>query len=168
MSSVGESPSRVGVISSYLTHEYALQLYRVLIGVLFIASSIPKIMDFDNTVLSITAYDIFPYTFSTVLAYLLITAELTIAVSMLAGVKIAWGAALNCFLMIVFIFGIGQAWMRGISLDCGCFGVSTPADVPELTPWTDYALIIVRDIGLLTMGVLLVKHSGKMRWLALR
>ena len=137
----------------------------MIIAIVFLAAAIPKAIHFDNTVLSITQYDIFEYTASTALAYLLITAEVIIAVSMILGLGVRLGAGLSAFLLCVFIVGIAQAWARGISLDCGCFGVDNVEDLSGvLTPWYEYAWIIARDIGLLFMSIVLCWYSGSVNY----
>ena len=152
-------------IQNLLTHDVTLQVFRVIIAIVFLAAAIPKAMHFDNTVLTITQYDIFEYTASTMLAYLLITAEVIIAIFMILGLGIRLGAGLSAFLLCVFIVGIAQAWARGISLDCGCFGVTNVEDLGSvLTPWYEYAWIIVRDIGLLFMSMVLCWYGGGVKY----
>ena len=151
-------------IQNFATVDVALQSFRVIIAIVFLAAAIPKAIHFDNTVLSITQYDIFEYTASTALAYLLITAEVIIAVSMILGLGVRLGAGLSAFLLCVFIVGIAQAWARGISLDCGCFGVDNVEDLSGvLTPWYEYAWIIARDIGLLFMSIVLCWYGGGLK-----
>jgi hypothetical protein len=47
----------------------------------------------------------------------------------------------------MFIIAIGQAWIRGISLDCGCFGKGGLLETDELPVW-NYTIEIARDIVL--------------------
>ena len=123
-------------IRNLTTVDVTLQAFRAVIAIVFLVAAIPKAIHFDNTVLTITQYDIFEYSASTALAYLLITAEVIIAISMILGLGIRLGAGLSAFLLCVFIVGIAQAWARGISLDCGCFGVDNVEDLSSvLTPW---------------------------------
>ena len=152
-------------IQSLLTHNVTMQVFRAIIAIVFLVASILKAMYFDNTVLTITQYDIFEYSASTTLAYLLITAEFIIAVSMILGLGVRLGAGLSAFMLCVFIIGIAQAWARGISLDCGCFGVTNVEDLDSvLTPWYEYAWIIARDIGLLFMSMVLCWYGGGVKY----
>lgn len=154
-------------IQNLLTHNVTLQVFRVIIAIVFLAAAIPKAIHFDNTVLTITQYDIFEYSASTTLAYLLITAEVIIAVSMILGLGVRLGAGLSAFLLCVFIVGIAQAWARGISLDCGCFGVANVEDLGSvLTPWYEYSWIIAKDIGLLFMSMVLCWYGGGLKYSA--
>ena len=53
--------------------------------------------------------------------------------------------------MLVFVIGISQAWARGLSIDCGCFGGGgqvEPGEANYLTP-------LLRDAGLAALGIYL-------------
>ena len=56
--------------------------------------------------------------------------------------------------MIVFIAAISQAWARGLSIDCGCFGGGGTVDPGE----TKYLSEILRDIGLALLALYLVRY----------
>ena len=56
--------------------------------------------------------------------------------------------------MAVFVIGISQAWARGLSIDCGCFGGGgqvEPGTANYLTP-------LLRDVGLLALGIYLFRY----------
>jgi hypothetical protein len=53
--------------------------------------------------------------------------------------------------MLAFIIAIAQAWARGLSIDCGCFGGGGAVDPED----TKYLSEIIRDIGLLILGIYL-------------
>jgi hypothetical protein len=64
-------------------------------------------------------------------------------------------------LMIAFVFAIGQAWARGISLDCGCFGKGGLIESGKLPVW-NYTIEIGRDILLALSGAYLFRFpNGK-------
>jgi hypothetical protein len=52
----------------------------------------------------------------------------------------------------VFIAGVTQAWARGLSIDCGCFGGGGAVDPGE----TAYVAELLRDAGFLALAVWLV------------
>ena len=54
--------------------------------------------------------------------------------------------------MLVFIAGVTQAWARGLSIDCGCFG-GGGAVAPDQTA---YGRELLRDAGFLLMAAWLV------------
>jgi hypothetical protein len=60
--------------------------------------------------------------------------------------------------MLTFIIAIAQAWARGLSIDCGCFGGGGKIDSED----TKYLSEIIRDMGLLGIGVFLYRYpAGK-------
>jgi hypothetical protein len=53
--------------------------------------------------------------------------------------------------MLAFMIGISQAWARGLSIDCGCFGGGgqvAPGEADYLTP-------LLRDTGLAILAIYL-------------
>ena len=50
----------------------------------------------------------------------------------------------STLLMVAFIVGISQAWARGLTIDCGCFGGGGQIGAAE----TQYPQEIARDVGL--------------------
>ena len=59
---------------------------------------------------------------------------------LLLGLLTRAAALAGCFLMVLFLIAEAQAWARGLSLDCGCFGGLAHQRVG---PWT-----VVRDVAL--------------------
>jgi hypothetical protein len=66
-------------------------------------------------------------------------------------VGVAISGLLGALTMLVFIIAISQAWARGLSIDCGCFGGGGAIDPED----TNYLSEIIRDIGLLALGIYL-------------
>jgi hypothetical protein len=56
--------------------------------------------------------------------------------------------------MVLFIAAIAQAWARGLSIDCGCFGGGGTVDPGE----TKYLSEILRDTGLALLALYLVRY----------
>jgi hypothetical protein len=64
--------------------------------------------------------------------------------------------------MAMFIIAIAQAWVRGISLDCGCFGKGGLLESEELPVW-NYTVEIARDIVLAAFAVYIYRFpKGKL------
>jgi Methylamine utilisation protein MauE len=55
-------------------------------------------------------------------------------------------------LLLVFIAGVTQAWARGLSIDCGCFGGGGAVEPGRTT----YGRELLRDLGFLLMAGWLV------------
>jgi uncharacterized membrane protein YphA (DoxX/SURF4 family) len=92
-----------------------------LAGVWLVSGSI-KAADPDQTWVAVRAYDVLPSSGVTVVAGVLPWLELALGVLLLLGVRTRLVAAVAAGLLLVFIAGVSQAWARGLSIDCGCFG----------------------------------------------
>ena len=79
--------------------------------------------------------------------------EVGIALLLILGVAIKPAAMMGGFLMFLFIVAISQAWARGLTIDCGCFGGGGQVAKGE----TKYLEEILRDSGLVMLAIYLVK-----------
>lgn len=101
---------------------YAKAVLRVLLSAVFIMAAIPKILDPAGFALDISHYDTLPRFSVNLIAITLPWVEALIAVSLISGFMDRGGVLLTNLLMVAFLVLTGQAWMRGLDIDCGCFG----------------------------------------------
>jgi uncharacterized membrane protein YphA (DoxX/SURF4 family) len=78
--------------------------------------------------------------------------EVSLGVLLVLGFATRLAAALSAALLLVFIGGVISAAVRGLSIDCGCFGGGGTV-APGATTYT---LEILRDIGFLTLAGYLI------------
>ena len=137
-------------------------LFRLILGgVLFVAGAV-KVSDPYGSATSVRAYQMLPVDLANLLGFTLPFIEIVIGAFLIAGVWVRVMASVGAILMVAFIIAIGQAWARGISLDCGCFGKGGLLDTEEL-PTLSYTLEILRDIGLAAIGIYLYRFPrGKL------
>ena len=57
-------------------------------------------------------------------------------------------AVASAVLLLVFVAGVTQAWARGLSIDCGCFGGGGAVPPGQ----TAYGVEILRDAGFLVLA----------------
>lgn len=119
-------------------------------GVLLVAGGL-KILDPEGSRTAILAYRIIPPDLATGLAFLLPAFEIVLGIMLLIGFATRWAGLATALLMGLFVAGIASVWMRGYSIDCGCFGGGGEAD-PEGKTWR-YTSEILRDLLLMGMGV---------------
>ena len=81
-------------------------------------------------------------------------AEVALALLLLLGLFTRWAALATALLMIGFIVGISSVWIRGYSIDCGCFGGG--GDISEDGKTWRYASEIGRDVIFTAMAAWLV------------
>ena len=127
-------------------------LARLGLAAVFLISGVLKAVDPDATYVAVRAYDALPRAGVALVAGVLPWLEIVLGLLLLAGVATRAAAAVGAGLMLVFIAGVTQAWARGLSIDCGCFG-GGGAVAPDQTA---YGRELLRDAGFLLMGAWLV------------
>jgi len=98
---------------------------RLILGGTLIAAGYLKFDELDKSQMAVRAYELLPVSLANFLGITL----------------------------IAFMIGISQAWARGLSIDCGCFGGGgqvAPGEADYLTP-------LLRDTGLALLALYLVK-----------
>jgi uncharacterized membrane protein YphA (DoxX/SURF4 family) len=123
----------------------------VLAGVLGYAGAI-KIANPDQAAAAVQAYRIFPAAVGEAIGYAVPVVELALALLLLIGLFTRLAAAATAILMVAFIIGVASAWVRGLSIDCGCFGGGGEVAAGE----TRYLQEIIRDLLFLGLACWLV------------
>ena len=122
----------------------------ILGGVLFAAGAL-KIGSLQKSAMAVRAYELLPVSLANFLGYTLPWIEIGVGLLLIAGVAVRISGLIGAFTMLAFIIAIAQAWARGLSIDCGCFGGGGAIDPED----TKYLSEIIRDIGLLVLGIYL-------------
>ncbi|CAN2238550.1 COG2259 Predicted membrane protein [actinobacterium SCGC AAA044-D11] len=137
-------------------------LFRLVLGGVLLVAGALKVTDPYASATSVRAYQILPVDIANFLGFVLPFAEVALGIFLVVGIWVRWTAVLGSALMVIFIVAIAQAWIRGISLDCGCFGKGGLRDTKEL-PVLSYTLEIARDIFLALFGGYLYRFpQGKL------
>jgi len=126
---------------------------RLILGGVLIAAGALKAGNPAHAAMAVRAYQILPVTLANVLGYALPWVEMGAGLALVIGVAVKAAAILGGGLMLVFIIAIAQAWARGLSIDCGCFG-GGGAVAPGHTA---YLQEILRDTGLTALAVYLFR-----------
>ena len=97
----------------------------LVLGGVFIYASLDKIANPAEFAKAIGNYHVLPFGLENLLALFLPWLELITGILLIAGIMVDGATILIISMNIVFIFAISQALARGISIECGCFSVST-------------------------------------------
>ena len=137
-------------------------LFRLILGGVLLVAGALKVTDPYSSATSVRAYQILPVDLANFLGFVLPFAEVVIGIFLIVGIWVRLNAIAGGALMVMFIIAIGQAWARGISLDCGCFGKGGLLDSDELPVW-NYTLEIARDIVLAAFAIYIYRFpQGKL------
>lgn len=130
---------------------------RLILGGTLIAAGYLKFDELDKSQMAVRAYELLPIPLANFLGIFLPFFELAIGILLIIGAGVRISAGLSAVLMVAFMFGISQAWARGLSIDCGCFGGGGQVAPGE----ADYVTPLLRDTGLalLAMYLTLFPHT---------
>jgi uncharacterized membrane protein YphA (DoxX/SURF4 family) len=123
-------------------------LARFGLAAVWLLSGVPKALDPDQTYVAVRAYDVLPPLGVELVAGVLPWLEIALAVLLLLGMGTRVAAVASAALLLVFMAGVAQAWARGLSIDCGCFGGGGAVAPGE----TAYLEELVRDTGFLLLA----------------
>lgn len=122
-------------------------LARLTVGAVFVFAAGPKLLDLRGFATDIGNYQAFPHWSVNLLAGVVPAIELLGAASILTGWKRRGGALMLGALTVGFVVLIASVIVRGIDLQCGCFGRDMEASI---VGWP----LLVRD--LLLLGVIAI------------
>jgi len=113
---------------------------RLAAAAVWIAAGAAKIPQLDSFRDLVARYGVLPPGLAAPFAYVLPFFEIGLGLYLAAGLFVRGSALAGSLLLFVFLAAQGQAWARGLVLDCGCFGTAVQSTVGPLT--------ILRDVGL--------------------
>lgn len=118
---------------------WAGTLFRFLLAVILIWAGLAKLLDLDNALRAVRAYRVLPEPVAPAFALALPLVELAVGAALLVGWRVRQMAGAALGLMLLYAAALGQAWVRGLQLDCGCFGAGS---------WVGYPQEVARDLAL--------------------
>lgn len=129
----------------------------------FLSAGVLKIWDFAHSrpatpdfVVAIQQYRILPSPdLAVLLAVYLPWVEIFAALGLLLRPVRLGAATIISALMVIFIIALSSAWMRGLRIECGCFGHDNAP--------TDYGALLLRDLCLLAASAILLVRDWHAR-----
>jgi len=122
-------------------------------GVLFAAGWL-KVFTPAKSQMAVRAYELLPISVANFFGIALPWFEIGLGILLVLGIAVRLSAMLGGALMVLFIAAISQAWARGLSIDCGCFGGGGAVAPGQ----TKYLSEILRDTGLALLALYLVRY----------
>jgi len=126
-------------------------LIRLSLGGVLVAAGYLKAIHPQKSAMAVRAYELLPISIANFFGYALPWFEIGVGALLILGVAVKMSALLGGVTMLVFIVAIAQAWARGLSIDCGCFGGGGAIDPDQ----TKYLEEILRDLGFTLMALFL-------------
>ena len=116
-------------MKNILSNKYLLFFVRIILSVVFIYAGMEKISDPAGFSDSINNYKILPLFTVNFLAIILPWVELIAGVLLLFGIKVKENSFIISVLLSIFIIAIVISLIRGLNIDCGCFGTFSGSKV---------------------------------------
>lgn len=136
--------TRSQALRNFFSNSYAVLASRLLLGGVFVAAGVPKILDPGAFAVAIRSYELaLPEWFVSFSAYALPYAEVLIGLYLVLGLFTKPTAWLTTALMLVFTIALLQGAVRGLDINCGCFGVGEES--------SNLWLAFLRDVGLIAL-----------------
>lgn len=123
---------------------------RLVIGGMFLYAAFPKVLNPATFAIAVRGYKIVPFSLSNLAAIAMSWGELIAAGMLVLGILTRKAAAAIFILLAVFIAAIATALLRGMVVDCGCFGEGSSA-----TSW----MLVVRNILLLAGTWIIIRYN---------
>jgi len=127
-------------------------LARLILGVVLIVAGALKVTSPAVSARAVNAFQILPYDVARYVGYALPVVEILVGVLLVTGLFTRMSAAVGGLLMLAFLVGIISAWVRGLNIDCGCFGGGGSIAASQ----TQYLADVLRDTGLTACAAWLV------------
>ena len=152
MDTRGLPDRRVGaeVIGRLLTGRGLNLVLRLFLGGMFVYAALGKVADPAGFAMSVRGYKIVPFALSNVFALSMSWTELLAGVMLILGLWTRKAAGAIAILLTMFIVAIAMVLVRGMVVDCGCFGEGGSS-----TSW----LLIARNLALLTATILVICYN---------
>ena len=136
-----------------ITNKHLLFAFRLVVGGVFIWAGLLKIFNPLDFAQDIANYRVFPHGISFFLALVLPWIEVISGLLLVLGFFRRSSALLLSFLLVAFIALIMTTILRGIDIDCGCFG--------SLSRKVNYKLILTDGFLLvLSLNVFFARNSA--------
>lgn len=137
-------------VRSWLTSDWLTVRVQIALGAIFVAASLPKIVDPPAFAQMIYNYRLMPGWSLNALALVMPWLEMLAGLALIFGIWRRSAASIIGAMLVAFIIAIGINLARGHAVNCGCFDISGAAKSPE-DLFSEMRWVIIRDVGMLLM-----------------
>jgi uncharacterized membrane protein YphA (DoxX/SURF4 family) len=104
------------------SNKYLLYATRIVLGLIFVFAGAEKIADPKSFAISISNYRLLPILTINFFAITLPWIELVAGILLILGISVKENSSILFSMLLVFTIAITISLLRGLSIDCGCYG----------------------------------------------
>jgi uncharacterized membrane protein YphA (DoxX/SURF4 family) len=147
-------------LRTILTSDWLTVRVQIALGAIFVAASLPKLLDPPSFAHMIYNYRLVPGFAINAIALVMPWLELLSGVALILGIWRRPAAALIGAMLVVFIVAISINLGRDNAVNCGCFDINAPQKShDELI--AEMKWVVIRDVGMLLMVAQILWASSR-------
>ncbi len=135
-----------------LGHPLVVRGSQIVIGVLFAWAALAKLGDLHGFADQVHNFRMVPIVAENIVALSLPWIELVAALALILNIRARSGAVVVTGLVAVFTVAIIVALMRGLDIECGCFGTADASRVGLVKITQNIGMLVLGWIGCLRAG----------------
>ena len=140
-------------MKEFISNKYVVITLRVLLGLIFIYSSVGKLFNSAEFAKAILRYDFLPIYFVNLLAIVLPWLEFVVGLLLIAGIYKKASSFLAGASLVMFLIALISAVARGLDISCGCFSLE------ESSSKGDIIYRIIQDFFMLAAVIIVYKFG---------
>lgn len=145
-------------LRKFLTSDWLTVRVQIALGALFVAASLPKLLDPPSFAHMIYNYRLVPGFAVNALALVMPWLEILCGIALILGIWRRPAAAIIGAMLVVFIIAISINLGRDNAVNCGCFDI-TSANKSRDELIAEMWWVVIRDIGMLLMVAQILRAS---------
>jgi uncharacterized membrane protein YphA (DoxX/SURF4 family) len=138
-------------MNKILSNKYLLLASRVVIGFIFLYAGMEKIVDAGGFASAVNNYKLLPFFTVNIFALILPWIEVVSGLLLILGIKSKENAFILTLLLSVFVAVIAISLLRGLNIDCGCFGTASGTKI-GVQKLLENALLILLGLQVIYFG----------------
>jgi len=141
----------------FLSNKYFLLAIRIIVGGVFIYASLDKLMNQEEFSKAIYNYKFLPGAFINIFAIIIPYLELIAGLFLVSGIFVRGSSLIIIILLVLFIVALGQAYARGLDINCACFELKK--ELENSNQKSDILQRIIEDFLLLAASIIIFIKS---------
>jgi putative oxidoreductase len=120
---------------------------QLLLGLLFLAAALAKIVDAASFARQVHNFHLVPLWSEHLVAMTLPWVELMAGLALVLGIRARAGAWVAGALLLAFTFGVALAMARGLNFACGCFGTADSTRIGGVKLAENLGMLALAAVG---------------------